>query len=190
VTPPPPAVDYRADFIPRDEADELLARLREELAWEVHELKVFGSRVRTPRESAWYGDSGLTYAYSGIRLVARGWPGILSELRDRVAAASGARFNAVLANRYRDGDDAMGWHADDEPELGPSPTVAALSFGAERPFDLKPKGGGEKRRWWPAHGSLLVMRPPTQAHYLHAVPKRRSARGDRINLTFRRIVSD
>lgn len=171
-------------------ADRWLATLRDEVAWRRDHVVMFGRRHAVPRLTAWFGDPGCVYAYSGITLAPRPWSATLSEIRVLVARAAEAPFNAVLLNLYRDGADGMGWHADDEPELGPAPIIASVTLGATRTFQLKHK----TRKDLPRvdldleHGSLLVMRPPTQAHWLHGVPKRRGrALGPRLNLTFRWI---
>jgi alkylated DNA repair dioxygenase AlkB len=115
----------------------------------------------------------------------------LTQVRTRLEHTTGAAFDSVLANLYRDGKDAMGWHADDEPELGPAPVIASLSLGATRRFAFKPKAGNEEGARLSIvlpHGSLLVMRGATQANYLHAIPRTRRPVGARINLTFRRVL--
>jgi len=110
-------------------------------------------------------------------------------LRAKVSEAAGAAFNSVLANLYRDGRDAMGWHADDERELGPEPVIASLSLGAARRFALKHRASGERLNLALQPGSLLIMRGPTQRHWLHALPRTARPVGERLNLTFRRIVA-
>lgn len=139
---------------------------------------------------AWHGDAGANYVYSGTLHRPLPWHPVLAELRDRVAARAGAELNSVLANLYRSGADSMGWHADDEPELGPDPLIASLSLGAPRRFCLRPKPGvaGRRSEIVLADGSLLLMRGATQARYQHSLPKAAGAAGERINLTFRWVV--
>ncbi|MEO8011625.1 MAG: alpha-ketoglutarate-dependent dioxygenase AlkB, partial [Dokdonella sp.] len=109
---------------------------------------------------------------------------------DELAQRLGIRFNGVLANRYRDGQDSMGWHSDDERELGEQPLIASLSFGAVRRFRLRHKNSGAKPIAIELEsGSLLVMAGATQQNYRHDLPKTARAVGERINLTFRRIVT-
>ncbi|HBK45083.1 MAG TPA: alpha-ketoglutarate-dependent dioxygenase AlkB, partial [Xanthomonadaceae bacterium] len=104
-------------------------------------------------------------------------------------AATGADFNSVLANRYRDGRDAMGWHSDDEPELGPQPLIASLSLGAARRFAFRHRSDPALRLALTlGHGDLLLMAGATQSHYRHALPRTARPVGERVNLTFRRIV--
>jgi len=170
-------------------ADALLATLRDAIAWETHRIRLFGREVDSPRLSCWIGDPGAGYVYSRTRFEPRPWPAALRGLRERLSAELGERFNSVLANRYRDGRDAMGWHSDDEPELGAQPVIASLSLGATRRFVLKRRCDSEHRLALDLpHGSLLVMRGDTQARYRHALPRTAKPVGERINLTFRRIV--
>ncbi len=170
------------------EADALLAALQAEVPWERHRLKMFGREIDAPRLSCWIGDPGAAYTYSRVRFSPRPWTPALAALRARVSAAAGEAFNSVLANLYRDGADAMGWHADDEPELGPAPVIASLSLGAERRFALRPRAGGPSRALPLPHGSLLVMAGATQRHWQHALPRSAKVAGPRLNLTFRRIL--
>lgn len=187
-----PDFEYRDALLAPDEADACLRQLWRELAWEQREITLFGRRVLQPRLIAWYGDQDASYAYSGLELEPRPWHPLLRTLKGKVEEASGSRFNSVLANAYRDGNDSMGWHSDDEPELGRCPVIASVSLGAERTFLLRRTASlrqpGEKsRKLLLAHGSLLVMRGNSQDHYQHSVPKTRSETGLRINLTFRLV---
>jgi len=181
---------FAPTFLGFGEAAAACARLQEEIAWEVHQVRLFGRWRASPRLSCWIGDPDAGYAYSGVSHAPRPWPPLLVALRDRVAAASDEAFNSVLANRYRDGRDGMGWHADDEPELGPAPVIASLSLGATRRFVFKHRRDPVRKLALelPA-GSLLLMRGPTQANYRHALPKTARPVGERINLTFRRILA-
>ena len=180
---------FDREWMPRAQADALLATLAAALPWQVHRLRLFGREVDSPRLSCWIGDPGASYAYSGTRFQPRPWPAALLPVRARLRAELGIDFNSVLANLYRDGRDCMGWHRDDEAELGPRPVIASLSLGATRRFALKQRhGAGPKLALPLSHGSLLLMRGETQGHYRHAVPRTARAVGPRINLTFRRII--
>ena len=181
-------VTVAPQWLAQEEADRLLSLLRDELPWEVHRIRMFGRVVDSPRLSAWLGDEDATYRYSGTRFVPHPWTPTLLALRDRVADACGARFNSVLANLYRDGSDRMGWHSDDEPELGPEPSIASLSLGAERTFRFRAKAGGEPVAIELTHGSLLRMAGATQRLYKHELPARKRVSGPRINLTFRQVT--
>lgn len=178
------------DWLPRDEADALQAELRMAIAWRTHRIRIFGREVDSPRLSCWIGDPGAVYTYSRTRFEPEPWPAVLVAIRDRLRTRLGLEANSVLANLYRDGRDRMGWHSDDEPELGPAPEIASLSLGATRRFLFKSR---EKRGSRLAldlpHGSLLLMRGQTQRLYRHALPGTRWAVDERINLTFRRILA-
>jgi len=184
-----PDADLRiaVEFLAADEADQLFLRLRDEIAWDVHALRIYGRVVESPRRSCWIGDAGATYTYSGSRFVPRPWSSALLALKSRVEIACGSAFNSVLANWYRDGQDAMGWHADDEPELGPEPLIASVSLGAERVMRFRRGRCGPSQGWLLPHGSLLIMAGTTQTHYQHAIPRTTKPLGGRINLTFRQI---
>ena len=181
-------------WLDADEADELFAELRQAIAWETHRIRLFGRELDSPRLSCWIGDPGATYTYSRARFEPRPWPTVLAALRERIGEACGARFNSVLANLYRDGRDAMGWHSDDEPELGARPVIASLSLGAERRFRFRrrrvrgePAQPGDTFVLPLPHGSLLRMAGATQRLYRHDLPRMRGLAAPRINLTFRRI---
>ena len=180
-------VRYRAGFFAPDEARALFDDLRTEIRWERHRVRIRGREIDCPRLSAWEGDEA--YSYSGLALRPVPWTPRVAAVRRRVEAATGERFNGVLANLYRDGADRLGWHADDEPELGPAPVIASASFGAARRFLLRPKRGGAAVPIVLEPGSLLVMRGETQRHWLHSAPPTRRPVGPRINLTFRRILT-
>jgi alkylated DNA repair dioxygenase AlkB len=189
---PLPEADILIDpsFLTTVRADALFARLRDEIALETHRIKLFGREIDSPRRSCWIGDTGASYIYSNTRFEPRPWSPALAALREAIAIAAGERFNSVLANLYRDGRDSMGWHCDDEPELGPSPVIASLSLGATRRFSLKQKRAGAKPIVLDLpSGSLLLMRGQTQKNYRHALPKTTKPVAERINLTFRRIFN-
>ena len=177
-------------FMSEQEARDLLETLIEEVDWEQHSVKIFGREVPSPRLSAWYGDPEAVYRYSGFTHRPRPWLPDLDGLRRRVEAALGERFNSVLLNRYRDGRDAMGWHADDEPELGTDPVIASVSLGAARRMTLRHRSRkDQKREVALTTGSLLVMAGETQRNWMHAIPRSKTVHAERINLTFRLIRS-
>ena len=181
-------VEYVLGWMGATEADGLLARLREEPAWEQREIVLFGRRVLQPRLIAWAGSLG--YRYSGQTLEPREPTPPTAALMARVSERTGVPFNHVLLNCYRDGSDRIGLHADNEPELGLNPIVATLSLGATRRFVLKPRrpDHGPSRSLELHHGSLLVMGGACQRHYVHGVPRQSAAAGERISLTFRRLL--
>jgi alkylated DNA repair dioxygenase AlkB len=162
--------------------------LRAEIPWEQHRLQLFGREVASPRLSCWMGDADAVYTYSRTRFVPRPWTPLVAELRDGLQALTAQRFNSVLCNLYRDGSDAMALHSDDEPELGPRPLIASLSFGATRRFRLRHKRDPALRLDLDLpSGSLLLMSGTTQQHYRHDLPRSARVSQARINLTFRRI---
>lgn len=183
---------YLPGFLPPADASLALDRLWRELAWEQREITLFGRRVLQPRLIAWYGDRGARYRYSGLTLSPRAWHPLLRALKARVEDCAGTPFNSVLANAYRDGQDSMGWHSDDEKELGADPVIASLSLGAPRRLLLRAKTRSPSRGTGSLallleHGSLLVMKAGCQQRYQHSLPRTRRAVGLRINLTFRMV---
>lgn len=177
-------------WLPQPEAGALFRALLHAVPWEVHRIRLFGREVDSPRLSCWIGDPDARYTYSGTAFEPRPWPEALVPVRARLARACGVDFNSVLANRYRDGRDHMGWHSDSEVGLGPQPPIASLSLGAVRRFALKHRDDPARKLALDLpHGSLLLMRGDTQRRYRHALPRTTRAVGERINLTFRRIVS-
>jgi alkylated DNA repair dioxygenase AlkB len=183
-------LEFDPNWLSRQEADALLAGLLGAVPWEIHRIRLFGREVDSPRLSCWIGDAEASYRYSGTLFEPRPWPACLLAVRTRLSRQLGVAFNSVLANRYRSGRDAMGWHSDNEPELGAQSVIASLSLGATRRFRLKGRGPDPAGLALDlAHGSLLVMRGDTQTHYRHALPRTAKAVGERINLTFRRIMT-
>ena len=183
-------VRYAPQWLALHEADALFGALRDGIVWERHRLRLFGRDVDAPRLSCWIGDVGAIYTYSRTRFEPRPWPDALHAVRERLRAECGVDFNGVLANLYRDGNDGMGWHADDEPELGTRPLLASLSLGAARRFAIRHRDDAAHRLDIElAHGSVLLMGGAMQAHYRHALPKTAHAVGERINLTFRKLGS-
>ena len=177
------------DFLSPEQAVAYLRELETTIAWRQEPIRLFGREVMQPRLTAWYGDPGACYGYSGLRLAPLPWTPALLALRTQVETAATARFNCVLLNLYRHGQDSMGWHADDEPELGPAPVIASLSLGATRRFRLRPRDA-QRTPHLPVSleltsGSLLLMRGPTQQHWQHAIPKTARPTAPRCNLTFR-----
>lgn len=180
---------FAPDWLEVGQADALFAELRDAIEWETHRIRLFGREVDSPRLSSWIGDEDVAYTYSGTRFQPRPWPPALTGIRRRLQRELDCRFNSVLANRYRDGRDYMGWHSDNESSLGPRPVIASLSLGATRRFVLKHRREASRILELPlAHGSLLVMRGDTQANYRHSLPRTARPVGERINLTFRRVL--
>ncbi|HYP44128.1 MAG TPA: alpha-ketoglutarate-dependent dioxygenase AlkB [Propionibacteriaceae bacterium] len=181
VVEPPSCVRYLPRWQPA--AAATFETLQRAIPWEQHEITLFGRTVPTPRLTAWMGDA--PYRYSGVTNQPQPWQEPLVAIRERLSAEIGVPFNSCLANLYRDGSDSMGYHSDDEPELGPEPTIASLSLGAPRAFALRHRGSRERWTWLLGSGDLLVMRAESQRDYAHAVPKTTRPVGARLNLTFR-----
>lgn len=158
------------------------------IRWRQDSLKLYGKSIPLPRLTAWYGDPGAAYTYSGIKSEPNPWNEGLLHLKRRIEALVGSAFNSVLLNWYRDGRDSLSWHADDEKELGIDPIIASANFGATRDFQLRHNDDHDQKITIPLkHGTLLVMRGELQRHWKHAVPKRANVDGSRFNLTFRSI---
>ncbi len=169
--------------------DVLMHRLIDEIGWRTESIVLRGRSVAQPRLVAWHGDAGRSYEYSGVRLEPVPWTPLLLEVKRSVELASGSDFNSVLLNYYRDHRDSMGYHSDDEPELGLEPVIASLTLGEERTFLMRHRSNRSIAtvRLRPASGSLVIMKGETQCHWKHGVPKRTRPCGPRVNLTFRRI---
>jgi len=175
-----------------DEAagDRLLAQLLAETNWQQETAHLFDKAIPLPRLTAWSGDAGKAYTYSGIEMQPEPWTATLLALKAAVETVANVSFNSVLLNLYRDGNDSVGWHSDAEPVLGRNPIIASVSLGATRRFSLKHK---QQRDLKPVqlnltHGSLLLMQGPTQHYWVHQVPKTTKPVGQRINLTFRVVL--
>jgi alkylated DNA repair dioxygenase AlkB len=179
-------VEYEPVWLGPTEATDMHAALVQELAWEQREVVLFGRRILQPRLIAWAGE--LPYRYSGQTLEPRAATSALHDVLGRVIGRTRTSFNHVLVNRYRDGADSMGMHADDEPELGNDPVVATVSLGVTRRFVLAPRrGNAPKHDYRLSHGSLLVMGGSCQSHYRHGIPKTPTIHGERVSLTFRAL---
>jgi alkylated DNA repair dioxygenase AlkB len=188
---PAPDADilYLSSMNLRSPPETLLRTLIDTVPWRAENIVLWGKKYPQPRLIAWYGDRAQTYTYSGIHLDPLPWTDLLSSIRKDVQNATGAQFNSVLLNYYRDQNDSMGFHSDDEAELGPHPTIASLSLGDQRTFILKHKTRKDlKTVKLPLQsGSLLLMQGDTQRNWKHGIAKERRPCGPRVNLTFRRI---
>ncbi len=175
-------------FFTQAESDAYLDDLTHHIAWKQETINILGAAVPIPRLTAWYGDEGNSYRWSGITQHPHPWTPTLLRMKVRIEQAAGVSFNSVLLNLYRDGRDSVAWHSDDEPELGRNPVIASVSFGAERRFQFKHKHNPDLRQAIDlTHGSLLLMRGTTQHFWKHQIPKTKQPCGARINLTFRTI---
>ena len=170
-------------------AEAVMKQLIDEVLWRAENIVVWEKTYPQPRLTAWYGDDGASYTYSGIHLDPLPWTDTLIDIKNRVEEIAGTKFNSVLLNYYRDHRDSMGLHSDDEPELGRHPIIASVSLGEERTFALKhkTKRGLQSVRLKLASGSLLLMKDDTQHFWKHGIEKEKRPCGPRVNLTFRRI---
>lgn len=179
---------YLPDYMQSLPTEQWFNLLLNSIAWSNDTVKMFGKTLILNRKSAWYGDSGARYAYSGISREPLPWTDELLTIKHTCEEVANASFNSVLCNLYHDGNDGMGWHADDERELGLEPIIASISFGAERKFSFKHRFTKERVDIQLAHGSMLIMRGETQHAWQHALPKSKRVCEPRINLTFRNIL--
>ena len=160
------------------------------IKWHQDTIIMYSKAHKLPRISAWYGDSDRPYVYSGIHLQPKAWTDRLNALRDELELICKRRFNSVLLNWYRSGEDHISWHTDAEPELGKNPMIASINFGASRRFLLRLKNDHDTKLEIPLHhGSILVMAGELQHHWQHSVPKQTKVKSSRINLTFRTIYT-
>lgn len=186
-----PDADIRLyhEFFNVEESARLFARLESEIVWQQDQIRMFGKQMLIPRLNAWYGDADKSYTYSGIHLKPHPWNEDLLWIKDRIEKETGLTFTSVLLNLYRSGNDSMGWHADDEPELGPNPNIASVSFGASRMFQMRHVSKKIRTKIPLDNGSLLLMQGSTQHYWQHQIPKTSKVLDSRINLTFRSIYT-
>ncbi len=181
---------YHGPIFSSQQSDALLSSLLQEVAWKHDECVMFGKRIVTARQVAWFGDQDYGYRYSGTTHTATQWNQQLREIKETVEALTGKSYNSCLLNLYHDGSQGMGWHQDNEKELGEKPHIASVSFGAERRFDFRLKESGEKVFVHLEHGSLLVMQGTTQTYWQHQMPKTQKVTTPRLNLTFRQFLAE
>ena len=184
-------VSYLRHFPLVEPVEAVRDHLVNEIPWRAEKIVVWGKTFLQPRLIAWYGDFDKHYTYSGVRLTPLPWTADLLAIKDRVEGVAGTTFNSVLLNYYRDQRDSMGFHSDDERELGERPIIASLSLGEERTFTLKHKVRKDLKpvRLLLASGSLLLMKGETQRYWKHGINKETRPCGPRVNLTFRRIIT-
>ena len=187
---PDAEIRYFPTFFTPSKADFLLDQLLRTIEWKQNTIKMYGKENPVPRLEAWYGDKGKSYAYSGIKMEPRPWTDDLLFIKKSIEAKAGVIFNSVLINYYRNGQDRVAWHSDDEKELGRNPIIASVSLGAERNFKLRHKHyklNDQKEQIILNHGSFLLMEGTTQHNWMHEIPRTAKPIGPRINLTFRII---
>lgn len=185
---PPSKADFYSNFLKKDQADFLFNNLYDGLDWKQEKINFMGKVSPIPRLTYWFSKENKEYTYSGIKVLPVPYSKVIQRLSDLVEEKSGYEFNSVLLNLYRDGNDKVAWHADDEKSLTNTINIASVSIGAEREFQFKSKHNPEeKEEILLTHGSLLVMHDPVQQHWLHQIPVRKKILEPRINLTFRYI---
>ncbi|WP_440055334.1 alpha-ketoglutarate-dependent dioxygenase AlkB family protein [Pseudoalteromonas sp. T1lg65] len=183
----PVGFSFQADAISYDKSIALYEHLKTELGWQSNTITVFGKTHVIPRLEYFTADQNVAYSYSGKALVPRPWPAALMGIRARISERYGCHFNAALINYYRNGEDCMGWHSDDEPELGPAPLIVSLSLGATRRFKIRHKLTKQVTDLDLTTGSMLVMSGQSQQLYQHSVPRQKKVHQGRINITFRSV---
>ena len=177
------------DFFNSADSNKLLKKFISKLPWESMIIKMFGKDTKIPRLQCWIGDEGCEYKYSGKQLNRQIWSPDLMMIRKKIYEKLKIDFNSVLANYYRDGKDSMGWHSDDEKELGPDPTIASISFGSERDLVFRNKITKETIAIPQTNGCLILIDGKTQKNWQHSIKKTQKVIGPRINLTFRNIIN-
>lgn len=191
-------LDFYPSWLPLSESNRYFELLLQEMPWQQPTIKIYGEERKIPRLQAWFGESGAYMTYSETRFEPLDWHPLLCDLKQRIEGAFSCCFNSVLVNLYRDGEDSVSWHADDEPELGRNPVIASLSLGCGREFRLKLKPGKQKSSKQQGRtfrdirlplkaGDLVVMRGETQHYWHHAILKEKGVKDSRINLTFRLV---
>jgi alkylated DNA repair dioxygenase AlkB len=178
-----------SSIVSEEDSRQYMLALQQQIQWKQEGMRMFGKYVDFPRLTAWYADEGKYYSYSGLVNKPLPWLPSLMELKSIAERLSDHSFNSVLLNYYRTGNDSMGWHSDDEPELGMFPSIASLNFGAVRKIQFRHKSNKDaKVEVILPSGSLLLMKGKIQRHWQHQVPKQKKIHEARINLTFRQIL--
>jgi alkylated DNA repair dioxygenase AlkB len=178
---------FYPDFFTKLESDLYLQKLISDIEWKQESMNMYGKQIAFPRLTAWYGDDDKHYSFSGISLAPKIWTKEIVDIKEKIEPVSNVKFNSVLLNRYRNGNDSISWHTDAEKELGRNPIIASVNFGATRKFQLRHIKSKEKLEIELTHGSLLIMQGELQHFWQHQVPKTSQNVAERINLTFRVI---
>lgn len=183
-------IKYYNNYFDKNESSKHFKNLFDNIRWQTDTVNVWGKTFQLQRKIAWYADEGKSYRYSGKTLHPLPWTDDLIEIKYKIEKVTKTKFNSVLLNDYSSGEVGMGWHSDDEKELGTNPLIGSVSFGAERDFYLKHNNNTKikKLKLNLTNGSYLIMMGETQHHWKHSIPKRMKIKGRRINLTFRKIL--
>ncbi len=186
---PDAEIHFYPQFFTKSESDLMFENLFSEIKWRSDKIKLYGKEIDLPRKTAWYGESGKSYKYSGIQMLPEPWTPTLLKIKSEIEKIANVRFNSVMMNLYRDGNDGISWHTDAETELGKNPTIGSVSFGESRRFMLRHRYNKElKSEIDLTHGSFLLMGGSTQHFWQHQIPKTSRKLEARINLTFRTII--
>jgi|26BtaG_2_1085354.scaffolds.fasta_scaffold00022_35 alkylated DNA repair dioxygenase AlkB len=180
-------VNYYGKVFSKEECEQYFEDLMKTIQWKHDEVFIFGKKIITKRQVAWYGDMGLKYTYSKTTKIAFSWTKELLKIKNSIESKTGESFNSCLLNLYHSGEEGMGWHSDDEKDLVRNSAIASVSFGTERKFVFKHKNTKETISLNLENGSLLLMKGKTQSHWSHRLPPSKKVTGPRINLTFRSI---
>ena len=183
-------VEYIPHFIHSSESKKLFEQLATEISWQSDTLTIFGKNIITKRKVAWYGDDAYEYIYSNNNKIAKPWTTSLKQIKHQLEHQIGETFNSCLLNYYHDGTEGMGWHSDDEVMMKRNATIASISLGAERTFIFRHKQTKEQHAIELQNGSLLLMKGATQKFWKHQLPIRKRIKSPRINLTFRKFITD
>lgn len=181
-------LDYHPRLFGQQESASLLKTFIAETSWAQETVQMYGKMIKTPRLTAWYGDSGKSYTFSGNKYYPIPWTQELLNVKAKIEPIARLRFNTVLLNYYRDGNDSVAWHSDDEYELGKNPVIGSVSFGQARRFDVRQKQDHKHKYSIDLeNGSLLLMKGDLQHLWEHCVAKSTKPMKERVNLTFRVI---
>lgn len=183
-------VSFYPNFFTEEESSHFFKALNDEIKWRQDKIKLYGQEMNLPRKTAWYADKGKSYKFSGIHLTPEPWTVALLEIKQRIECVARTKFNSVMLNLYRDGNDGISWHTDSEPEFGKNPIIGSVSFGAARRFMFRHKYDKQlKAEILLTNGSFLLMSGETQHFWQHQIPKTSKKLEPRINLTFRTVIS-
>jgi alkylated DNA repair dioxygenase AlkB len=186
---PDAEINFYPHFFTKSESDLIFENLFNEIKWRSDKIKLYGKEIDLPRKTAWYGETGKSYTYSGIQMFPEPWTPTLLKIKKKIEKIADVKFNSVMMNLYRDGNDGISWHTDAETELGKNPVIGSVSFGETRRFMLRHRYNKIlKTEFELSHGSFLLMSGTTQHFWQHQIPKTTKKLDSRINLTFRTII--
>ncbi|CAN5424499.1 alpha-ketoglutarate-dependent dioxygenase AlkB [soil metagenome] len=185
---PAELLEYNPGVFSAQESLNFMRQFIQSVPWQQRMVTMYGKQMITPRLTAWYGDAGRGYTFSGSKFDPLPWTKELLLIRQKTEAVAGITFNSVLLNYYRDGNDSVAWHSDDEYELGEKPVIASVSFGQVRRFDVRHKTNHQNKYSVDLeNGSLLLMKGDLQHNWEHRIAKSTKPLKERVNLTFRVI---